>query len=122
MAQPNIDKASLYLKRAYRELSAAGVQEQFFTLATDVCSKQWGRYFGHFDGNGCYLEFSSGVNPQEIIMKIGVVRNRLSWIAKLKLAVAEFWSALRGREVNYSVYLADRQLTDLKNMLRMLRR
>lgn len=122
MAKPNnIDNAVRHFRSAYDELNSAGLSEKFFSLAVDVGTPRWGRFFGKFGGDkGCFIEIEKNDTPGEMIVRFGVRRYRQSLWQRVKELWKETWNIVLGRDTAFEIHLDEEQITKLKDILRGL--
>ncbi len=123
--ETNRDKAIVLLDLAYDRLRSCGTPEDFFALANQVGSRQFGVFFAEFgDEFGVFLEIKVPNNPSEITgileMSFGIRRDKQSFFKRLVEAVRATWRCLRGHTFSCTIRLPSSDVTKFKDMLRRL--
>jgi hypothetical protein len=119
----NKEKAIELACEAYSQLHAAGVPEEFAPLIMSVVQANRGAFFGSFGSDtGAFIEFQNAENtlmPMKLLF--GMRRYRQPLCSRLWYAMREAWAIFRGHDTEHEIYLKIEDITQLKNLLRVLK-
>lgn len=121
MSTGPLDQAVQHFRAAHEILSDGGMSEKYYSLAVDVGNEEWHTFYCSFKGDrGLLMSITSGTTANELIIRLTIRREKQKIWSRLKESFVEFFAVLFGKETEYELSLSTAEVTEFKNLLRVI--